>query len=89
MRKTGTLVLVGLPDDGKFAVEIYPTILAGLTIKGSCSGSREDVDEALQFMARGLVDIPIEIIGLSELPNSIERLDRGEINGRIVINTSK
>ena len=89
VRKTGTIVIIGLPDDGKFTVDTNLMVFKGITIKGNLLGSREDLDEVLQFMARGLIDIPIEIMGLSELPNAIKRLDSCQVNGRIVLDTSK
>jgi alcohol dehydrogenase, propanol-preferring len=64
-------------------------IMNGLHIKGSCLGSRKDIDEALDFMARGQIDVPVEIVGLSELKTVLERLDSCQVNGRIVLDTSK
>ena len=89
VRKTGTIVIVGLPDDGKFTVDTNLMVFKGVTIKGNLLGSREDMDEVLQFLARGLIDIPIEIVGLSELPTAIQRLDNCQVKGRIVLDTSK
>uniref|UniRef100_A0A914CEZ7 alcohol dehydrogenase n=1 Tax=Acrobeloides nanus TaxID=290746 RepID=A0A914CEZ7_9BILA len=89
VRKTGTIVMVGLPDDGKFTLDINLMVFKGVTIKGTLLGSREDMDEVLQFLARGLIDIPIEIMGLSELPNAVKRLENCQVNGRIVLDTSK
>uniref|UniRef100_A0A914EHG3 alcohol dehydrogenase n=1 Tax=Acrobeloides nanus TaxID=290746 RepID=A0A914EHG3_9BILA len=89
VRKTGTIVIVGLPTDGKFSVNTNLMVFKGITIKGTFLGSREDVAEVLQFLARGLIDIPIEIVGLSELPDAIKRLDNCQVKGRIVLDTSK
>ena len=59
LRPNGTVVAVGLPTD--------PTIMAGappvavalrrLKIVGSVTGSLQDVEEALDFTARGLVKV--------------------------------
>jgi alcohol dehydrogenase, propanol-preferring len=88
VRKNGTIVLAGLPE-GRLSFEVLPFVFEGLKIKASFLGSRQDMDEALDFMARGLVDIPIEIVGLSELPTALERLDKCQVNGRIVLDTSR
>uniref|UniRef100_A0A914CI57 Enoyl reductase (ER) domain-containing protein n=1 Tax=Acrobeloides nanus TaxID=290746 RepID=A0A914CI57_9BILA len=89
VRKTGTIVIVGLPDDGKFTVDVNLMVFKGVTIKGSLLGSREDLDEVLQFLAKGLIDIPIEIVRLSELPDAVKRLDNRQVKGRIVVDISK
>lgn len=38
-----------------------------ITIKGSYVGNRKDTSEALDFFRRGLVNIPVKTVGLSEL----------------------
>jgi alcohol dehydrogenase, propanol-preferring len=54
-------LIVSLPTDGKFSVDTNLMVFKGITIKGTFLGSREDVAEVLQFLSRGLIDIPIEM----------------------------
>jgi alcohol dehydrogenase, propanol-preferring len=53
------------------------------------SGNRADTVEALDFLARGKVKVIYQMRGLSELPKVYEEMERGEIAGRIVLDTSK
>lgn len=45
--------------------------------------------EALDFFARGLVKSPIKVVGLSTLPEIYEKMEKGQIVGRYVVDTSK
>ena len=53
-RRGGTIVLIGLPP-GDFPLPIFDVVLRGLTIRGSIVGTRQDMAEALDFYARGLI----------------------------------
>ena len=50
----GTIVFNGLPP-GDFPAPIFDIVLKGLTIRGSIVGTRQDMAEALDFYARGLI----------------------------------
>ena len=89
VKKTGTIVLVGLPDKGKFTADIFTVVLKAIKLKGTILGTRQDFEEAMMFLSRGLINIPIEIRGLSELAEILPRLDKAEIKGRVVLDTSK
>uniref|UniRef100_A0A7E4VP40 alcohol dehydrogenase n=1 Tax=Panagrellus redivivus TaxID=6233 RepID=A0A7E4VP40_PANRE len=85
VRTKGTVVLVSLPKDAKLEADIFWTVFKAITIKGSFVGSRQDADEALDFVRRGLVKIPLEVITLEDVPKAFERLEKGLVNGRIVV----
>ena len=53
-RRGGTIVFNGLPP-GDFPAPIFDIVLKGLTIRGSIVGTRQDMAEALDFYARGLI----------------------------------
>ena len=53
-RRGGTIVFIGLPP-GDFPAPIFDIVLKGLTIRGSIVGTRQDMAEALDFYARGLI----------------------------------
>ncbi|KAE9548418.1 hypothetical protein FO519_008370 [Halicephalobus sp. NKZ332] len=89
VRKTGTIVLTGLPEKGKFTADIYAVVMRGIHLKGMILGTREDFEEAMGFLSRGLINIPVEVKGLSELPEILSKLDKGEIKGRVILDTSK
>ncbi|CDO96032.1 unnamed protein product [Kluyveromyces dobzhanskii CBS 2104] len=89
VRPTGVVVLVGLPANAYVKSEVFSHVIKSLSIKGSYVGNRADTREATDFFTRGLVKSPIKIIGLSELPEAYELMEKGKILGRLVVDTSK
>ncbi|KAI6213089.1 hypothetical protein M3Y94_00108500 [Aphelenchoides besseyi] len=85
VRTRGTVVLVALPKDARVSIDVFSTVFRAITVKGSYVGNREDTVEAIEFFSRGLIKIPVEIQPLSQLPNVFDRMHKGEINGRIVL----
>lgn len=61
LRPNGTVVAVGLPQDSSIIAGAPPMTVAlrRLNIVGSVVGSLKDVEEALDFTARGLVHVSI------------------------------
>ncbi|CAK7892038.1 alcohol dehydrogenase 1 [[Candida] anglica] len=88
VRKTGTVVLVGLPADAKVESNVLDSVTKSISIKGSYVGNRSDSREAIDFFTRGLVKAPIKIAGLSELPRIYKEMESGNILGRYVVDTS-
>ncbi len=84
LRRGGTCVLNGLPP-GDFPVSIFDVVLKRLTIRGSIVGTRKDMQEALQFAAEGKVKAIIETQPLKEINSVFDRLRRGEVQGRVVV----
>lgn len=89
IRPTGTIVLVGLPADAVVHSPVFSHVLKSITIRGSLVGNREDTVEALEFVQRGLVKTPYKVVGLSELNEVYSLMEKGEIVGRLVLDTSK
>lgn len=83
-RKLGTCVLVGLPP-GEFPVPLFDVVANCITIRGSFVGTRQDMAEALSFAADGKVKADIELQPLSAINQIFERLERGEVPSRVVI----
>ncbi|MGV8950564.1 MAG: zinc-dependent alcohol dehydrogenase [Cypionkella sp.] len=83
-RKVGTCVLVGLPP-GEFPVPLFDVVANCITIRGSFVGTRGDMAEALAFGAAGKVKADIELQPLSAINSVFERLHRGDVPARVVI----
>jgi len=83
-RRGGTIVLVGLPP-GDFPAPIFDIVLKGLTIRGSIVGTREDMAQALDFYVRGLIHPTVAATTLDEVNEVFDRMKRGDIDGRVVI----
>jgi len=84
LRRGGTMALVGLPP-GDFPTPIFEVVLKRLTIRGSIVGTRMDLEEALAFAADGTVKATVETQPLDQVNAVFERLRRGDVNGRVVL----
>jgi propanol-preferring alcohol dehydrogenase len=85
LRRGGTLVLNGLPP-GDFPLPIFDTVLNGITVRGSIVGTRNDLQEAIDFAADGQVTTHIESTEPLENINDIfSRMHDGAITGRVVL----
>jgi propanol-preferring alcohol dehydrogenase len=83
-RRKGTVVLNGLPP-GDFPTPVMPVVLKRLTLRGSIVGTREDLAEAVAFAAAGKIKAQVSIEPLDAVNEVFERMERGAINGRIVL----
>lgn len=79
----GRVVLVGM---GKLEATIntYPMIIKKVDLRGSNGGSKEDIATVLDWMAQGKLVPKLETITWEQIPEGLERLHRGEVNGRLV-----
>ncbi|RNB86469.1 alcohol dehydrogenase AdhP [Brevibacillus panacihumi] len=84
VRRGGSVVVVGLPN-ADLPIPIFDTVLNGVTVKGSIVGTRKDMQEALDFAARGKVKAIIETQPLEKINEVFERMEKGQINGRVVL----
>ena len=88
----GKIVCIGLPPkEENLTLGASPLIFAGLklTITGSIVGTMQDTAAALEYARRGLLQPICEVRGLSQFPESVQQLKRGEVPGRIVIDFNK
>lgn len=84
LRRGGTVALVGLPPE-KFPLDIFTTVLFGLTVRGSIVGTRKDMEEALDFFARGKIDPTFTIRPMADINAIFGEMEAGAIDGRVVI----
>ena len=87
----GCVTACGLVAGDKLNLTVYPFILRGVTLAGITSSSCPR--DAREFIWQKLstdwkIELPdewIEEVLLAELPNSIERIKKGKIAGRVVV----
>ena len=84
LRSGGTCVLVGLPPGG-FDTPIFPVVLKRLTIRGSIVGTRADLREALDFAARGEIEVARETRAIEDINAIFDEMRHGRITGRVVL----
>lgn len=83
-RPKGTMVCIGLPP-GNFDIPIFDLVMHRITIRGSIVGTRQDLSEALDFAARGLVNCSVSTATLSEVNDVLKRIKEGTVEGRVVL----
>lgn len=83
-RKGGTIVFNGLPP-GDFPAPIFEIVFKALTIRGSLVGTRQDLAEALDFYARGLIKPTVSECSLDDVNAVFEELRHGKVDGRMSI----
>ena len=83
-RKGGTIVFNGLPP-GEFPANIFNIVFKGLTIRGSIVGTRQDLEEALDFFARGKIHPTVTECKLDDVNSVFEDMRHGKIDGRMAI----
>jgi propanol-preferring alcohol dehydrogenase len=84
VRKGGTLVVVGMPSD-PIPVSAVALVAGELRIIASAVGTRADLAELLELAARGGIRCRHEVRPLADAGESLERMRRGEITGRVVL----
>ena len=87
-RKRGTCVLVGLPA-GEFPIPLFDVVANCITIRGSFVGTRQDMAETLAFATAGKVKANIELQALSAINQVFDRLEKGDVASRVVLDLSR
>ncbi|MDQ4489518.1 zinc-binding dehydrogenase [Sinomonas sp. ASV486] len=79
----GTFVQVGM---GRLEATIntYPLIINQLTLKGSKSGTREDLAGIYELMKTGKLNPPMNLITHADIPGAIDKLRAGGVIGRFI-----
>ncbi|MGO4250173.1 alcohol dehydrogenase AdhP [Paenarthrobacter sp. RAF54_2] len=83
-RRGGTIVFNGLPP-GDFPAPIFEIVLKGLTVRGSIVGTRQDLEEALEFYAQGKIKPTVSTRELSEVNAVFDEMKHAKIDGRVVL----
>jgi propanol-preferring alcohol dehydrogenase len=84
----GTLVCVGLPEgELKPIGTAFPQVLVAMEQKivGSAVGNRKEAIETLDLAARGIIKTHFRTAKMDELTNIFEEMDKGKIQGRVVL----
>lgn len=84
LRRKGTIALNGLPP-GSFDLPIFETVLKRITVRGSIVGTRKDLQEAIAFANEGKVKANVTSAKLSDINTVLDRMKKGQIEGRMVL----
>lgn len=88
VRAGGRVIAVGLPPE-TMDLSIPRLVLDGIEVIGSLVGTRQDLAEAFQFGAEGLVVPKVKLRRLDEAPAIFDEMRQGKIQGRMVIDMHK
>lgn len=90
-RQGAKLMCIGLPPAGKYEMTVPPSslIFRGQSIQGTLVSSLGDLDKTLEFAARGKLTLEPTVVGLSGWNDAVQKLKRGEIAGRVVVDFNK
>jgi len=87
----GTLVCVGVPEGPLVPIATAnpaTMLVSELKIVGSAVGNRKDAVETLEFAARGIVKTHFTVEPMSKLTETFEKMEKGQLQGRVVIDLS-
>ncbi len=84
LKTDGTMILVGAPDKPT-PLEPFPLILHRRSIAGSVIGGIRETQEMLDFCATHNIESDIELIPIQQVNEAYERVLRGDVRFRFVI----
>ncbi|RIY38755.1 alcohol dehydrogenase AdhP [Psittacicella hinzii] len=84
VRAGGRVVAIGLPVE-TMDLSIPRMVLDGIEVVGSLVGTRQDLAEAFEFGARGVVVPVVQTCPVEEVGKVFEDMHNGRINGRMVL----
>ena len=83
LKEFGTLVQVGM---GRLesTINTYPLIINQLNIRGSKSGTKEDLAALYDLMRSGQLNPPMNLIKQADVPDALDKLRKGGVVGRFI-----
>jgi alcohol dehydrogenase, propanol-preferring len=84
VKKGGTLAVVGMPNE-PFRVSAVAMVAAEMRIVASAVGTREDLRELFDLVAKFPIRCHVETRPLDALPAVFEEMKRGAVLGRVVL----
>jgi len=86
--RVGAVVMcIGLPSKGSMQIEEDPNwfIIKGRRMAGTLVGTMEDTHRALDYAKRGLLKQIAEVYPIDRLPEAVDKLRKGQVAGRMVV----
>jgi len=88
LKRDGTMTLVGAPATPHDAPEVFSLIMKRRSIAGSMIGGITETQEMLDFCAQHGIVADIELIRADQINNAYERMLRGDVHYRFVIDNA-
>ncbi|KGP63218.1 hydroxyacid dehydrogenase [Legionella norrlandica] len=87
LKVDGQLTQVGLPSE-PLEISMFPMIIKRLSVNGSLIGGIKETQEVLDFCASHQITSDIELIKIDEVNEAYQRLLKGDVKYRFVIDMS-
>ncbi|MBS0169731.1 MAG: NAD(P)-dependent alcohol dehydrogenase [Nitrospira sp.] len=87
LKADGTMILVGVPDKPA-QLGAFPLILKRRRLVGSLIGGIQETQEMLDFCAKHKCGADVEVIPIQQVNEAYDRLVRGDVRYRFVIDMS-
>ncbi|XP_071916503.1 8-hydroxygeraniol dehydrogenase-like isoform X1 [Coffea arabica] len=84
VKPLGKFILLGLPEKPP-ELPIFPIIMGRKTIAGSANGGLEEIQQMINFAAEHNIFAEVEVIPIDYVNTAMERLKKGDIKYRFVI----
>ncbi|KAL4804157.1 glycosyl hydrolase family 76-domain-containing protein [Aspergillus unguis] len=83
----GAVMCIGIAPAGTMTIPVDPNVLLfkNTRIQGTLVGSRHDTIRALDFARRGKLRQICEVYPIDKLPEAVDKLRKGLVPGRIVV----
>ncbi|KAL3527638.1 hypothetical protein ACH5RR_012294 [Cinchona calisaya] len=88
LKRDGKLVLLGPPEE-PFELPAAPLIMGRKMVVGSVSGSIKETQEMVDFAAEHGIVPDVEIIPIDYVNTAMERIEKGDVKYRFVIDIGK
>lgn len=88
VRKGGKVVVVGLASK-TVSVDTHDLITRNVSLQGSIGAGLDELDSVLRLIAEGRITPQLEEIPFASIPQGLDKLDRGEVSGRLFADPSK
>ncbi|CAI0419745.1 unnamed protein product, partial [Linum tenue] len=88
LKTHGKLVLVGAPEK-PLELPVFPLLMGRKIVGGSCIGGMKETQEMLDFAAKHNITADIEVISADYVNTAMERLEKGDVKYRFVIDVAK
>jgi uncharacterized zinc-type alcohol dehydrogenase-like protein len=85
LKRDGTLVLVGVPEQPHPASHPFPLIMKRRSIAGSAIGGIKETQEMLDFCGKHGIVSDIELIPIQQINEAYERMLKSDVRYRFVI----
>ncbi|KAG0451572.1 hypothetical protein HPP92_026371 [Vanilla planifolia] len=87
LKSEGKMIMLGAPDQ-PLEFPVLPLLLEGKVLAGSCIGGMKATQEMVDFAGKHNIAADIELISVDYVNKAMERLAKGDVRYRFVIDVS-